>query len=250
MRRRCRIDDHYRLYLWPGTIRACSCCEHFRCYHSMAFSGKSTAPIIGHHNTYSQKMGVGIGGDYPLSAVISSEFAGTRMRGRMMTAVFSFQGWGNFSSLICLGKVDVVSEWSCRLAAALVGLIIVAAFKSALLNDSPTNLRTLDYMWRLLIGLGCIPGVIALYFRLTIPETPRFTMDIERNINQASTDVKNILATGNSAVDPDAVIQRAQAPKASWADFRKYFSQWKNLKILIGTSYSWFALDVRTIAHS
>jgi MFS transporter, PHS family, inorganic phosphate transporter len=128
-----------------------------------------------------------------------------------------------------------------------VGLIIVAAFKDALLKDSPTNLRTLDFMWRLLIGLGCVPGAIALYFRLTIPETPRFTMDIERNISQATTDVRNILTTGNSVVDPDAVIQRAHAPKASWADFRKYFSEWKNLKILIGTSYSWFALDVSVL---
>lgn len=39
-------------------------------------------------------MGVGIGGDYPLSAVISSEFAATRSRGRLMTAVFASQGWG------------------------------------------------------------------------------------------------------------------------------------------------------------
>lgn len=39
-------------------------------------------------------MGVGIGGDYPLSAVISSEFASTRIRGRMMNAVFASQGWG------------------------------------------------------------------------------------------------------------------------------------------------------------
>ena len=43
--------------------------------------------------------GVGIGGDYPLSAVISSEFASTRIRGRMMCAVFTSQGWGNFSTL-------------------------------------------------------------------------------------------------------------------------------------------------------
>src|SRR5258708_3282762 len=41
-------------------------------------------------------MGVGIGGDYPLSAVISSEFASTKIRGRMMAAVFANQGWGNF----------------------------------------------------------------------------------------------------------------------------------------------------------
>lgn len=40
-------------------------------------------------------MGVGIGGDYPLSAVISSEFASTRIRGRIMTATFAAQGFGN-----------------------------------------------------------------------------------------------------------------------------------------------------------
>ena len=45
-------------------------------------------------------MGVGIGGDYPLSAIISSEFAATRIRGRLMTAVFAFQGWGQFGSFV------------------------------------------------------------------------------------------------------------------------------------------------------
>lgn len=45
-------------------------------------------------------MGIGIGGDYPLSAVISSEFASTRIRGRMMTATFAAQGFGNFGMLI------------------------------------------------------------------------------------------------------------------------------------------------------
>ncbi|OCH93015.1 hypothetical protein OBBRIDRAFT_802153 [Obba rivulosa] len=34
-------------------------------------------------------MGVGIGGDYPLSAVISSEFSSVYIRGRVMTAVFA-----------------------------------------------------------------------------------------------------------------------------------------------------------------
>jgi MFS transporter, PHS family, inorganic phosphate transporter len=44
------------------------------------------------------QLGVGVGGDYPLSAVISSEFASTKIRGRMMTAVFAAQGWGNFGT--------------------------------------------------------------------------------------------------------------------------------------------------------
>ncbi|EMD33978.1 hypothetical protein CERSUDRAFT_117495 [Gelatoporia subvermispora B] len=170
-------------------------------------------------------MGVGIGGDYPLSAVISSEFAATKSRGRLMTAVFANQGWGQF-------------------AAALIAFILVAAFKDSVINDDPTVLRHVDFIWRLLIGLGCVPGVVALYFRLTIPETPRFTMDVERNVNQAAQDVDNFLTTGTYHVDPDAVIQRVQAPRATKRDFIHYFSKWENAKLLIGTSYSWFALDI------
>ncbi|KAF9046818.1 phosphate transporter [Hymenopellis radicata] len=191
-----------------------------------ALSGSGFAVnIIGVLIVWRFIMGVGIGGDYPLSAIISSEFAATKIRGRMMTAVFASQGWGNFS-------------------AALVGLIVTVAYKSAVLGDTPPHYNHVDYMWRLLIGLGAVPGVIALYFRLTIPETPRFTMDIERNLQAATADIENVLTTGKAVRDPDAVVERTPAPKASWADFRRHFGQWKNMKVLIGTSYSWFALDI------
>ncbi|KAG8728382.1 Inorganic phosphate transporter pho84 [Ceratobasidium sp. 423] len=129
-------------------------------------------------------MGIGIGADYPLSAVITSEFSPKRVRGRMMTAVFAMQGF------------------------------------------------------------GAVPGCIALYCRLTIPETPRFTMDIERNVEQAAKDVSTFLATGRYDVDADAVINRGRAPKASWADFKRHFGQWKNFKLLFGMAYAWFALDI------
>lgn len=43
-------------------------------------------------------MGIGIGGDYPLSAVITSEMADTRWRGAMVGAVFAMQGFGQFAS--------------------------------------------------------------------------------------------------------------------------------------------------------
>ncbi|KAJ7599450.1 phosphate transporter [Mycena floridula] len=193
---------------------------------AQAISGDGFAVhIIGTLVVWRFLMGVGIGGDYPLSAVISSEFASTKIRGRMMTAVFANQGWGNF-------------------AACLVAYIITAAYRSTLLKSTVPNYDKIDVMWRLLIGLGCIPGVIALYFRLTIPETPRFTMDIERNVQRATADITNVLTNEKTIIDPDAPVQRAQIPKASMADFRNHFSQWVNLKVLIGTAYSWFALDI------
>ena len=190
-------------------------------------------------------MGIGIGGDYPLSAVISSEFASTKIRGRMMTAVFASQGWGNFGTYPS-HNIQYISFLTHFLAAALVSFIVVAAYKDTISNSpSVTDLHGVDTVWRLLIGLGCVPGTIALYFRLTIPETPRFTMDIERNVDQATTDIDNVVSGAEKRLDEDATIQRINVPKASWADFSAHFGQLKNFKILFGTAYSWFALDVR-----
>ncbi|CAD6577238.1 MAG: Inorganic phosphate transporter pho84 [Tremellales sp. Tagirdzhanova-0007] len=170
-------------------------------------------------------MGMGIGGDYPLSAVITSEFAARRIRGRMMTAVFSAQGWGNFTS-------------------GIVAIIVISAFKHSIEEQPLTYMKAVDQCWRLIIGLGCVPAAAALYFRLTIPETPRYTMDIERNIKQASQDVDTYLTTGTYIVDPIHNNERAELPKATWADFRAHFGQWKNGKVLLGTAWSWFALDI------
>ncbi|KAH9902611.1 inorganic phosphate transporter [Cubamyces lactineus] len=171
-------------------------------------------------------MGLGIGGDYPISAVISSEFSSVYIRGRVMAAVFANQGWG-------------------QLSATLFSFIIISAYKHSFIHGTPSDvLHSIDQIWRLIVGLGCIPGAIALYFRLTIPETPRFTIDIERNIRQASRDLSFLLAESETyTVEPDAPIQRIIARQATRNDFRSYFAKWENLKILIGTAYSWFALD-------
>lgn len=182
--------------------------------------GKSVAQV----STSQANVLPGIGGDYPLSAVITSEFASKRIRGRMMTAVFASQGWGN-------------------LAAAIVAIITVVGFKNQIQHDDLTY-KHVDYCWRILIGFGCVPGAAALYFRLTIPETPRYTMDIERNVKQASQDVDTYLTTGTFVVDPDAPVQRVEAPKASSRDFFRHYGQWKNGKVLLGCAWSWFALDV------
>jgi MFS transporter, PHS family, inorganic phosphate transporter len=197
-------------------------------------------------------LGVGVGGDYPLSAIIASEFASKGSRGRLMTAVFTAQGWGNFGTqrdfYIEAGNAKLV------LAASLVALITVHAYKDSILSDNLNDLKHVDYCWRILFGLGCVPGAIALYFRLTIPETPRFTMDIDRDIQKARTDIENVLGpNGGTAavywVDPDAVVQRAHAPRQSFSDFINFFAQHSNLLLLFGAAYSWFAVDASPISY-
>jgi MFS transporter, PHS family, inorganic phosphate transporter len=94
------------------------------------------------------------------------------------------------------------------------------------------------------VGFGAIPGCLAIYFRLTIPETPRYTLDIDNDIERAHKDV-NIVTTGvkNNKGDTANLIQQG-TNKASFREFCRHFSKWKHLKVLLGTSISWFALDV------
>lgn len=68
-------------------------------------------------------------------------------------------------------------------------------------------------------------------------------MDIERNVSQASRDIHTVLGTTAYVADK-SLTEPANVPRASRADFIAYFSQWKNLKVILGTAYSWFALDV------
>ncbi|GAB5590016.1 hypothetical protein Unana1_04916 [Umbelopsis nana] len=170
-------------------------------------------------------LGVGIGGDYPLSSVITAEFATTNRRGAMMAAVFAMQGFGQVS-------------------AGIVALIATAAFQNSIRAD-PANL---DYVWRIVIGVGAVPGVIALYYRLTIPETPRYTMDVEQKIEKGARDASAFIERGAAAGDytDNIAVARVEGTvtKASWADFGRYFGNWRNGKVLFGAAYSWFALDI------
>lgn len=76
----------------------------------------------------------------------------------MMAAVFSMQGMG-------------------QLLAAVVALIVTVTFKSSFVNIA--NVSDCDYAcqvaadrcWRIIVGVGAVPALFALYYRITIPET-------------------------------------------------------------------------------
>lgn len=168
-------------------------------------------------------MGIGIGGDYPLSSIISSEFSTTKWRGAIMAAVFSNQGLG-------------------QIFAGIVAIVCVAGYKDSLdyvekATDCDAKCqRACDTMWRILVGFGCVPGCIALYYRLTIAESPRYALDVSETTGlEKQADVEG-------AIDVEA--QELAPPKASFKDFIRHFGQFKYGKILFGTASSWFLLDV------
>jgi len=86
----------------------------------------------------------------------------------MLSAVFFFQPLG-------------------QLAAILVGLVVTAGYKDTLLQydqmhcyQHPECLKTVDIMWRIIIGLGAVLPAVALGFRLAILESPRYTVDVRK----------------------------------------------------------------------
>ncbi|KAH0523934.1 hypothetical protein TsFJ059_008876 [Trichoderma semiorbis] len=185
-------------------------------------------------------MGIGIGGDYPLSSVITSEFAPTRWRGAMMAAVFSMQGLG-------------------QLLASIVALITTVAFKKHYIDISAEGACDLacreaaDRSWRIIVGVGAIPAVLALYYRITIPETPRYTFDIQNDIEKADADIRAYVSSRpkgdfgsmkRSRSGTMTTEQPLDVPPPSWPDVMSYFGQLKNFKVLVGTTMSWFFLDL------
>lgn len=156
-----------------------------------------------------------------------------------MNAVFAMQGFG-------------------QLAAALVALIVTIGFKDSLSSAADASHCTgacqlaADKMWRVVIGFGAVPGCIALYSRLTIPETPRYTFDVGRDVEKAGEDIDAYLK-GQPQGHPDEIVratamqetsQQLEIPESSRSDMWRHFSQWRYGKILLGTALSWFFLDV------
>jgi PHS family inorganic phosphate transporter-like MFS transporter len=175
----------------------------------------------------SDELRTGIGGDYPMSAVITSEFATVNYRGMMIAAVFAMQGIG-----------------------ILVAGIVTVSTLSGMESQIRADPNALDVAWRVILGFGIVPAALAVYFRLTIPETPRFTVDVVGDASQAEKDMEAVLemnqranVTSNWVSDSSDKPQESKRTKKE-VTFWEFFSDWKNGKILLGTAYCWFALDV------
>ncbi|KAK4516581.1 uncharacterized protein ATC70_011556 [Mucor velutinosus] len=169
-------------------------------------------------------LGIGIGGDYPMSATITSEWSSTGKRGQMMALIFSMQGIGT-------------------LAAAIVTIILLAIFKEAIIAD----VMNLDYVWRLCIGLGAVPAVATVYLRFTMPESPRYALNVKHDIEEAAAAAAvkgEQLQEAHVEAERERTVDGEETKRDHWAEFRAYFSQWKHLKVLLGTSLSWFLLDI------
>jgi PHS family inorganic phosphate transporter-like MFS transporter len=90
-------------------------------------------------------LGIGIGGDYPVSSTIMGEYAGKKTRGLLITMVFAMQA---------------------------AGLVVGPALAAVLLVTGLSH----DLTWRLLLAFGAVPAMAVFWMRRHLAETPRFEL--------------------------------------------------------------------------
>src|SRR6266699_3345422 len=168
-------------------------------------------------------LGLGIGGDYPLSATLMSESANRRDRGKLVTMVFSMQGLG-----LVLGPLVAI-------VLLLVGM-------------------QHDLTWRIMLALGAVPALGTFYLRRQIAETPRYALTMQGDVAAAARTVNVVTkkqhgdvasiggsASADSSTPGNAPIQGMRRPKRSWLYLlvTPPYLRW-----LIGAAGAWFLLDV------
>ncbi|KAG8880261.1 hypothetical protein FRB97_000973 [Tulasnella sp. 331] len=159
----------------------------------------------------------GVGGDYPMSASVSSDRSNLRKRGTMLAYIFANQGWGSL-----MGSV--------------VFLIVLLCYKVPMNDHGETS--KVDGVWRIVIGVSLVPAFGTLYQRLTLQESTRFT-EAQRVANESNLELK--------VKDGESRVEKRVEPthnKAQFAEFIHYFSEWRHAKVLIGTCMCWFLLDI------
>nr|B2CPI5.1 RecName: Full=Low affinity inorganic phosphate transporter 3; Short=PhPT3; Short=PhPht1;3; AltName: Full=Arbuscular mycorrhiza-induced phosphate transporter PT3; Short=AM-induced phosphate transporter PT3; AltName: Full=H(+)/Pi cotransporter PT3 [Petunia x hybrida]ACB37440.1 phosphate transporter 3 [Petunia x hybrida] len=173
-------------------------------------------------------LGFGIGGDYPLSATIMSEYANKKTRGAFIAAVFAMQGFG-------------------ILAGGIVALIVSAGFKNAYpaptysAHGKDSTPPEADYVWRIIVMIGALPALLTYYWRMKMPETARYTALVAKNTVKAAADMSKVL---NVEIEEDkATVEKIEENGNSFGLFSKEFLRRHGLHLL-GTTSTWFLLDI------
>jgi MFS transporter, PHS family, inorganic phosphate transporter len=173
-------------------------------------------------------LGIGIGGDYPVSSTIMSEYASKATRGMMVTLVFTMQAAG-----------------------LIVGPLLAAGLIWSGLSHA--------VIWRLLLAFGAIPALAVFKMRRQLAETPRFLLARGQH-EELRRSADSVLSAG-AAPAAAAAGGRESAASAAMAaplparypartahstfgeGFRQLLGHRQLLMRLIGVSLAWFMMD-------
>ncbi|KAL4378978.1 hypothetical protein GQ457_02G003860 [Hibiscus cannabinus] len=173
-------------------------------------------------------LGFGIGGDYPLSATIMSEYANKKTRGAFIAAVFAMQGFG-----ILTGGIFAII-----LSSAFNALFEAPSYAE---NALQSTVPQADYVWRIILMVGALPAALTYYWRMKMPETARYTALVAKNAKQAASDMSKVLQMDIEA-EPQK-IEQIEKEKAAFGLFSREFAMRHGLHLL-GTTSTWFLLDI------
>jgi MFS transporter, PHS family, inorganic phosphate transporter len=148
-------------------------------------------------------LGFGVGGDYPVSAVMVSEYANRKDRGKLVGMVFGTQA---------------------------LGLIVGPLIALALLGSGTSD----DVAWRVLLALGAVPAAAVIYLRCRMPESPRYQAQVQRRAEQAASRIPGLTAGPVPDAGPGG------APELG---LRAFLTSRRWLVTLAGTAGCWFLLD-------
>jgi MFS family permease len=150
-------------------------------------------------------LGLGIGGDYPVSAVLMSEYSNRNDRGRLVGLVFSMQAAG-----------------------LIVGPIVGLALLSSGINH--------ELVWRLMLGLGAMPAAAVIYLRTKMPESPRYQEQVRGETEDAARQIA-LFSEGEISGTSTATGGGGRM------GLRQFLTNPRMLRLLVGTAVSWFLLD-------
>ena len=157
-------------------------------------------------------LGFGVGGDYPVSAVLMSEYANRKDRGKLVGMVFGTQALG-----------------------LIVGPLVALALLGAGASD--------DVAWRVLLGLGAVPAAAVIYLRRKMPESPRYQVQVQGKAEEAAAQISDFTdgqVSGNGAGRVSG--NGASAPRQELG-LRAFLTNRHWLILLAGTAGTWFLLD-------
>ncbi len=162
------------------------------------------APSFGFLVAFRFLLGLGVGGDYPVSAVLMSEYANRKDRGRLVGLVFAMQALGTVTGYAA-------------------GLVLLSAGVDHTL------------VWRLLLGLGALPSAMVLYARLRMPESPRYLAWVKGDGHGAAASVRTF--------SRGKVVATGMTQAAERIGLKAFLSNRRLLVTLLGTAGAWFVFD-------
>jgi MFS family permease len=149
-------------------------------------------------------LGFGVGGDYPVSAVLMSEYANRKDRGKLVGMVFGTQA---------------------------LGLIVGPLVALTLLGAGASN----DVAWRTMLALGAVPAAAVVYLRRKMPESPRYQIQVQGQAEQAANEISSFTRGQVSGDGSGAILPQM----GLWA----FLTNRRYLILLAGTAGTWFLLD-------